>query len=153
MVRKPCRRRGPGLPRSHPAGAGGSAQAPRRAGPSKGGEMPRRPTAEAEREERRRRDRERLEKATAELLTSEGWRRWLRTRSVLHGYSLQNTLLIAQQCHTRGIQPTHVAGFKAWLKLGRCVKKGQGGGARDAPARLQSPPPAARGRGGGEARG
>lgn len=40
---------------------------------------------EAEREERRRKDRERLEQATAELLTSEGWRRWLTTRSVLHG--------------------------------------------------------------------
>ncbi len=44
--------------------------------------------SEAEREERRRRERERLEQATAELLTSEGWRRWLRARSVLHGYSL-----------------------------------------------------------------
>src|SRR4051794_25788385 len=137
MVRKPCRRRGPGLPRSHPAGAGGSAQAPRRAGPSKGGEMPRRPTAEAEREERRRRDRERLEQATAELLTSEGWRRWLRTRSVLHGYSVTNTLLIAQQCHARGIEPTYVAGFKAWLRLGRCVAKGHKGLQIWAPMRIK----------------
>ena len=48
----------------------------------------RRRLSEQERQERRRRDRERLEHATAELLSSEGWRRWLRTRSVLHGYSL-----------------------------------------------------------------
>ena len=79
---------------------------------------------DAEREERRRQDRERLEAALAELLTSEGWKRWLRARSVLHSYSLHNTLLIAHQCAARGIEPTYVAGFKAWLRLGRCVRKG-----------------------------
>lgn len=47
----------------------------------------RRQLSESEREERRRKDRERLEQATAELLSSEGWRRWLTARSVLHGYS------------------------------------------------------------------
>ena len=44
--------------------------------------------SEAEREERRRRDRERLERATRELLSSEGWKGWLRTRSVLRSYTL-----------------------------------------------------------------
>ena len=37
----------------------------------------RRRLSEQEREQRRRQDRERLERATAELLSSEGWRRWL----------------------------------------------------------------------------
>jgi len=84
-----------------------------------------RPLTEEERAERRRQDRERLERAVSELLTSDGWKRWLRARSVLHGYSFHNTLLIAQQAHARGIEPTHVAGFKAWLRLGRCVRKGE----------------------------
>ena len=92
---------------------------------------------EAERAERRRRERERLEQATAELLTSDGWRRWLRARSVLHGYSLQNTLLIAQQCHARGIEPTYVAGFRAWLRLGRVVRKGETGLRIWAPMRIK----------------
>jgi len=98
----------------------------------------RRQLTDTEREERRRKDRERLEQATAELLTSEGWRRWLRTRSVLHGYSLQNTLLIAQQAHARGIEPTYVAGFKAWLRLGRAVSKGERGLKIWAPMRVKT---------------
>ena len=92
---------------------------------------------DAEREQRRRKDRERLERATTELLTGEGWRRWLQTRSVLHGYSLTNTLLIAQQAHARGITPTYVAGFKAWLRLGRAVAKGERGLKIYAPMRMK----------------
>jgi hypothetical protein len=42
---------------------------------------------DAEREQRRRRDRERLADAIRELLSSEGWRAWLRTRATLHGCS------------------------------------------------------------------
>jgi hypothetical protein len=34
-------------------------------------------------------------------------------------------MLIALQCHQRGIGPQRVAGFRAWLKLGRCVRKGE----------------------------
>jgi len=34
-------------------------------------------------------------------------------------------MLIALQCHERGIVPERVAGFRAWLKLGRCVRKGE----------------------------
>jgi len=84
-------------------------------------------TAE-QRQERRAAQRERLEHATEELLSSEGWVRWLRARSVLRsGYSLRNTILIAQQAHQRGFEPTYVAGFRAWLKLNRVVAKGQKG--------------------------
>jgi len=80
-----------------------------------------------ERQERRAAQRERLEHATEELLSSEGWVRWLRARSVLRSYSLRNTILIAQQAHQRGFEPTYVAGFRAWLKLNRVVAKGQKG--------------------------
>jgi antirestriction protein ArdC len=34
-------------------------------------------------------------------------------------------MLIALQCHERGIVPEQVAGFRAWLRLGRCVRKGE----------------------------
>ena len=49
------------------------------------------PLTAEQREQRRRRDRERLTEATRELLSSEGWRRWLRARASLHSYSLHNT--------------------------------------------------------------
>jgi len=91
-----------------------------------------------ERDERRQAQRRQLENALAALLTSEGWRRWLQTRATLHAYSANNTLLIAQQAHERGIDPTHVAGFKAWLRLGRCVRKGERGLRIWAPMRLKA---------------
>lgn len=81
--------------------------------------------SEAERAERRREDRERLQVASEALLSLEGWQRWVRARAVFHCYSLQNSLLLAYQCHARGIEPRRVAGFRAWLKLGRVVRKGE----------------------------
>lgn len=81
--------------------------------------------SEQKRAGRRRRDRERAREATEALLTTEGWQRWLRARAVFHSYSLQNTLLLAHQCAERGITPRRVGGFRAWLKLGRCVRKGE----------------------------
>lgn len=81
--------------------------------------------SELEREERRRRDRQRLQRAAEELLCSEGWARWVRVRAMFHSYSAGNCMLLALQCHERGIVPEHVAGFRTWLKLGRCVRKGE----------------------------
>jgi len=78
-----------------------------------------------ERAERRCADRERLRKAAQELLSSEGWARWVRTRAMFRSYSAGNCMLIALQCHERGIEPRHVAGFRTWLTLGRCVKSGE----------------------------
>jgi hypothetical protein len=49
---------------------------------------PRRKLTQAERQERRRRDREQLAEATRALLNSDGWRAWLRVRATLHSYSL-----------------------------------------------------------------
>jgi hypothetical protein len=34
-------------------------------------------------------------------------------------------MLIALQCHERGIVPERIAGFRTWLKLGRCVRKNE----------------------------
>jgi hypothetical protein len=81
--------------------------------------------SEHERAERRRQDRERLQRAAEELLWSEGWARWVRVRAMFHSYSASNCMLLATQCHERGIVPTRIAGFRTWLKLGRCVRKGE----------------------------
>jgi antirestriction protein ArdC len=80
------------------------------------------PQTDEEKAERRRRDLERFEQATRELLTSEGWSRWLRTRARFRTYSVGNQLLISLQT---GGQATQVAGFRAWLALGRAVRKGE----------------------------
>jgi len=45
---------------------------------------PSRRLSEEERAERRRADLERLQAATRELLSSEGWQRWVRARAVFH---------------------------------------------------------------------
>jgi hypothetical protein len=81
---------------------------------------------ERERDERRQADRDRLENAARELLSSDGWARWVRVRANngLGRYSLRNQWLVAADCHRRGITPTYVAGFRAWLALNRVVRKG-----------------------------
>jgi antirestriction protein ArdC len=78
---------------------------------------------EQERADRRAVDRDRLEQAARELLTSEGWGRWVRVRSTngLARYSFGNQLLIAMQRP----DATYVAGFRAFLDLDRCVRKGE----------------------------
>ena len=78
---------------------------------------------DTERAERRRADRERLERAARALLTSEGWQRWVRVRSSngLARYSFGNQLLIALQCP----RATYVDGFRAFLKLNRGVRRGE----------------------------
>jgi N-terminal domain of anti-restriction factor ArdC len=79
--------------------------------------------SDSERAERRERDRERLKQAAEQLLTSEGWQRWVRVRAQggLARLSLNNQLLVALSCP----DATFVAGFRAWLKLGYCVRKGE----------------------------
>lgn len=83
--------------------------------------MPKRRPSEAERAERRQQDRDRARQAVEALCSSEGWQRWLRARRHFHAYSLANQLLIAQQCPGA----TRVAGFRAWLALGYCVRRGE----------------------------
>ncbi|RKQ92977.1 antirestriction protein ArdC [Solirubrobacter pauli] len=78
---------------------------------------------EAERAERRAQDRELAIRAVAQLRTSAGWQAWLRVRARtgLRRYSVGNQLLIALQDPAA----TRVAGFRAWLALGYCVRKGE----------------------------
>ena len=52
-------------------------------------------------------------------------------------------MLIALDFHLRGIEPEPVAGFRTWLKLGRCVRKGERGiriAARVAPKKATRAP-------------
>src|SRR3954468_19781460 len=83
----------------------------------------RRPLSDKERAERRARERELTIRAVAQLRTSAGWQDWLRVRARTgpRRYSLGNQLLIALQ----DPQATRVAGFRAWLALGYCVRKGE----------------------------
>jgi N-terminal domain of anti-restriction factor ArdC len=85
--------------------------------------MPRTHLTEAEREQRRNQDRERIRQAVGLLLDSDGWRRWVkvRARNGLARYSLHNQLLIALQRP----DATYIAGFRAFLDLDRCVRKGE----------------------------
>lgn len=62
-----------------------------------------------------------------------GLGRWGKTRATFHSYSAVICMLVATQCHLsrpaegftrrqhhqRGIIPDRIAGFRAWLKLGR----------------------------------
>src|SRR4051812_49702861 len=73
--------------------------------------------------ERRKHEQELTERAVAQLRSSAGWQRWLtvRARVGLRRYSVRNQLLICLQ----GPRTTHVAGFRAWLSLGYCVRRGE----------------------------
>jgi N-terminal domain of anti-restriction factor ArdC len=74
----------------------------------------------------------RLEDATRELMSEDGFRRFIETRQAFHQYSLNNQLLIAHQRPMVGEEPsaefaTRVAGFHTWKSLDRSVVKGAKG--------------------------
>lgn len=83
---------------------------------------PRRLT-DSEREQRRERDRQRVKQATEQLLSSDGWQRWVqvRSRNGLARYSVNNQLIIALSRP----DASYVCGFRAWLQLGYRVRKGE----------------------------
>ena len=87
----------------------------------------RKPLTDEQRDARRKADRDRIEQAARALLTTDGWQRWIRVRASngLSRYSVSNQMLIAIDCWSRGITPTYVAGFRAFLDLNRCVRKGE----------------------------
>jgi len=60
---------------------------------------------------------------------SETLRQYLKAMGRFHRYSAGNAILIQLQKR----DATHVAGFRAWQRLGRCVKKGEHGIAIMAP--------------------
>jgi antirestriction protein ArdC len=77
--------------------------------------------SEAEIQAKRDAERELVKAAVAELETSDGWVKWLSTRSRFRKYSFGNQLLIALQ----NPEAVRVTGFKKWLELGYCVRKGE----------------------------
>ena len=66
---------------------------------------------------------ERLSQAVAALGSDEGFKRWLRLRTTttIGRYSIFNQLLIADQRE----DATRVAGYRAWQREGRQVRKGE----------------------------
>jgi len=64
---------------------------------------------------------DRLTSGIAQLTTSDAWRAWLGVQARFHRYSFANTVLILVQ------QPaaTRVAGFGAWRRLARVVRRGE----------------------------
>lgn len=76
---------------------------------------------------------ERLEAGVAELTSSEDWKRALEFSAKFYAYSFYNTMAI----FTQFPDATRVAGFKAWQKLGRQVRKGSKGIAILAPCKVK----------------
>ena len=66
---------------------------------------------------------ERLAEGITRLTSSERWQEWLTMQSRFHSYSFNNTLLILGQKP----EASRVAGFNAWRKLDRFVRKGEKG--------------------------
>jgi antirestriction protein ArdC len=62
-----------------------------------------------------------LSEGIAKLTTSHEWQRYLDCQSRFYRYSPNNVMLIAQQRH----EATMIAGFNAWKKHGRFVRKGE----------------------------
>ena len=83
--------------------------------------MTARQLTEQQRAERRAGERQLAQQAVEQLRSSEGWQAWLSSRRHFHRYSFTNQLLIALQMP----EATRVAGFKAWLRLGYCVRRGE----------------------------
>lgn len=66
---------------------------------------------------------DRLEQGITELFESERYKEYLRVMARFHRYSFRNTVLIALQKP----DATRLAGFQAWKRFGRHVKKGEKG--------------------------
>ena len=78
--------------------------------------------------------RERLAEAVERMADSETFGAWLRARATFHDYSFGNVCLIVSQRP----DATQVAGYKAWQKLGRQVRKGEHGIRILAPCRVKA---------------
>ncbi len=65
-----------------------------------------------------------IEQGIKDMFNSDNFRQYLKTMSRFHRYSLNNIILIQQQCP----DATHVAGFTKWKnEFGRNVRKGEKG--------------------------
>ena len=79
------------------------------------------PPTDEQRAQPRAQQRELVTASIEQLRSSDGWQAYLRARRTFHSYSVGNVLLILWQHPTAA----RVAGFRAWLKLGYAVQKGQ----------------------------
>lgn len=73
-----------------------------------------------------------IDAGVAAFTSSEDWTQWLKMQSRFHRYSFNNAMMIMLQCP----RASQVAGFEAWKKMGRCVRKGEKGIPIFAPAGL-----------------
>ena len=64
---------------------------------------------------------DRLTDGIADLTSSDRWRRYLDFQARFHRYSAGNVLLVLAQRP----DASRVAGFRAWLALGRAVRRGE----------------------------
>jgi hypothetical protein len=64
---------------------------------------------------------EKLTEGVANLTSTEEWQRYLKVQSRFHHYSFGNAFLIAFQRP----DASQVAGFNAWRRMGRVVRKGE----------------------------
>jgi antirestriction protein ArdC len=79
-----------------------------------------------------------LTKAVAAISTSDDWKAFLEFAHKMHAYSAQNRMWLFQQAMMRGWDDLgYVAGFRAWLALGRHVRKGEHGLSVLAPVRVK----------------
>ena len=64
-----------------------------------------------------------LQDGLSQFVSSDGWQRYLRKQVVFHAYSARNVMLILSQ----NPDATHCAGYRAWQKVNRQVRKGEKG--------------------------
>jgi antirestriction protein ArdC len=64
---------------------------------------------------------DRLAAGVTDLTDSDRWRRHLALQARFHRYSFRNVVLIATQCP----EASQVAGFRAWQRMGRTVRRGE----------------------------
>jgi antirestriction protein ArdC len=81
------------------------------------------PKTAEERKKEREEALQKIEKGLENLLSSQGWKRYLEMLQHFHRYSLSNVILILSQMPNA----TYVAGYRTWKKLNRYVKKGEKG--------------------------
>lgn len=62
-----------------------------------------------------------------ELRTSKEWLEAIVTAARFHDYSFGNWILLWSQAEARGAQVTRPAGYRAWQRLGRQVRRGERG--------------------------
>ena len=88
----------------------------------------RKPLTDEERDARRQADRERIEQAARELLTSDGWQRWIKVRASngLSRYRVQPVLIVRIEAHAARHHPDLRRRLPRLLALNRVVATATG---------------------------